>query len=561
MTPPDVPGSFPTDPPPGGIARATPEFAAAVMAAASGSQLEATLQDIVSAVVQHVDAMHGAMGVLSRDGRTLDRFVVVGTEDERDGIDGLPAGQEALDPLLEGPATLRPDGRDRHVATLGIPDGHPPMRSFLGVPIRVGDAVFGNLYLTEKRTGGPFTEADVTVAQALAGVAGLAIKNARLAEWAETRRGWEEAAVEMATALLAGAEPEQVLRSISTRVGELTDSDIAGVLAPSIDDPETMTIVAAVGKNAEEVEGVRVPLAGTHVGSTHRAGVPRRVEDISIMPVVGRRAAVLIELSAGYGPTLIAPLGGALDRSLLVAMRAAGREPFDEEDLELLSGFAAQASVALELARAQQREKALQVQADRDRIARDLHDHIVQRIFATALSLDRLGRSLGTEQPEAAGRLSRSVDDLHGTIARIRTSIFDLHEAEDSSMATLPRRLTEVVRSVTEGHDLRPDLRIRCERDDLPADLVLDLVAVIRELLTNVVRHAQARRSTVSVVIDDSEVCVVVTDDGRGLPPVAVRSGLVNLAARAERRSGALDCRSGPTGTEIQWAVPLPAER
>jgi signal transduction histidine kinase len=433
------------------------------------------------------------------------------------------------------------------------------MRSFLGVPIRVGDAVFGNLYLTEKRTGGPFTEADVTVAQALAGVAGLAIKNARLAEWAETRRRWEEAAVEMATALLAGAEPEQVLRSISTRVGELTDSDIAGVLAPSIDDPETMTIVAAVGKKAEEVEGVRVPLAGTHVGSTHRAGVPRRVEDISIMPVVGRRAAVLIELTAGYGPTLIAPLGGALDRSLLVAMRAAGREPFDEEDLELLSGFAAQASVALELARAQEREKALQVQADRDRIARDLHDHIVQRIFATALSLDRLSRSLGTEQADAAGRLSRSVDDLHGTIARIRTSIFDLHEAEDSSMATLPRRLTEVVRSVTEGHDLRPDLRIRCERDDLPADLVLDLVAVIRELLTNVVRHAQARRSTVSVVID-SEVCVVVTDDGRGLPPVAVRSGLANLAARAERRSGALDCRSGPTGTEIQWSVPLPGE-
>jgi signal transduction histidine kinase len=519
------------------------------MAAASGSQLEATLEDIVSAVVQHVDAMHGAMGVLSRDGRTLDRFVVVGTEDEPAAIDGLPAGPEALDPMLEGPATLRSDGRDRH----------PPMRSFLGVPIRVGDVVFGNLYLTEKRTGGPFTEADVTVAQALAGVAGLAIKNARLAEWAETRRRWEEAAVEMATALLAGAEPEQVLRSISTRVGELTESDIAGVLAPSIDDPDSMTIVAAVGKNAEEVEGVRVPLAGTHVGSTHRAGVPRRIEDISIMPVVGRRAAVLVELSAGYGPTLIAPLGGALDRSLLVTMRAAGRESFDEEDLELLSGFAAQASVALELARAQQREKALQVQADRDRIARDLHDHIVQRIFATALSLDRLGRSLGPDQADAAGRLSRSVDDLHGTIARIRTSIFELHDAEDSSMAALPRRLTEVVRSVTEGHELRPDLRMRCERDDLPADLVFDVVAVVRELLTNVVRHAQARRSTVSVVID-SEVRVVVTDDGRGLPPVAVRSGLANLAARAERRSGALDCRSGPTGTEIRWSVPLPRE-
>jgi signal transduction histidine kinase len=285
--------------------------------------------------------------------------------------------------------------------------------------------------------------------------------------------------------------------------------------------------------------------------------VPRRIEDISIMPVVGHRAAVLVELSRGYGPTLIAPLGGALDRSLLVAMRAAGRELFDEDDLELLSTFAVQASVVIERARAQQRDRKLQVQADRDRIARDLHDHIVQRIFATALSLDRLSRSLEPEQADLSARLSHSVDDLHGTIVRIRTSIFELHETEDTSTAALPARLGEVVRSVTEGYDLRPDLHIRCERDELPADLVLDLVAVIRELVTNVVRHAEARRMTVSVAVDE-DVCVVVSDDGRGLPPSTVRSGLANLAARAERRSGELVSRSGATGTEIRWVVPAP---
>jgi signal transduction histidine kinase len=301
-----------------------------------------------------------------------------------------------------------------------------------------------------------------------------------------------------------------------------------------------------------------VPLGETYVGATYRAGVARLIEDISTMPVVGRRAATVIELTAGYGPALLAPLGSAPDRGLLVTLRAAGREPFEEEDLRLLSGFAAQASVALELARAQQRERALQVQADRDRIARDLHDHVVQHIFATALSLDRLGRSLEPEQADVAARLSRSVDDLHGTIVRIRTSIFELHEAEDTSSEAVRGRLADVVRSATEGHDLRPDLHIRCELDRLPPDLVLDLVAVVRELVTNVVRHARARRMTVTVEVED-RVRVVVTDDGCGLPAVPVRSGLANLAARAERRAGALVCRSSADGTEIEWAVPAPA--
>jgi signal transduction histidine kinase len=200
----------------------------------------------------------------------------------------------------------------------------------------------------------------------------------------------------------------------------------------------------------------------------------------------------------------------------------------------------------------------LQVQADRDRIARDLHDHVVQRIFATALSLDRLGRSLENDRRDVAAALSHRVDDLHGTIERIRTSIFDLREAEDPSTTGLQRRLAEVIRSITESHGVRPDLRLRSEHDELPPDLLLDLVAVVRELVTNVVRHARARRVTVAVEIRDT-ACVVVTDDGRGLPPVTVRSGLANLADRAERRGGELSCRSSPTGTEIRWTAPLPA--
>jgi signal transduction histidine kinase len=225
-----------------------------------------------------------------------------------------------------------------------------------------------------------------------------------------------------------------------------------------------------------------------------------------------------------------------------------------------MSAFAAQASVVLELARAQQRERRLQVQADRDRIARDLHDHVVQRIFATGLALDRISRSLEEGSPEVAARIGERVDELDGTIARIRSSIFELQEAEDASPVAVRRRIGEVVRSVTEEHDLRPDLRIRNEVEELPPDLVHDVVAVVRELVTNVVRHARASRLTVAVSVTDA-VSVVVTDDGRGLPPIAVRSGLTNLADRAERRGGRLTTSTGDSGTEVGWSVPLPTPR
>jgi signal transduction histidine kinase len=265
---------------------------------------------------------------------------------------------------------------------------------------------------------------------------------------------------------------------------------------------------------------------------------------------------VLGELTRRFGPTLVIPLGGRPALGTVVAMRLRGREPFAPDTLELASAFAAQASVALELARSQQRERRLQVQSDRDRIARDLHDHVVQRIFATGLALDRVSRSLEETLPETAAALAERVDELDGTIARIRSSIFELHEADDASPDAVRTRIVDVVRSITGGQGLRPDVRLRGE-DDLPPALVPDVVAVVRELVTNVMRHASATRVTVTVTVD-AEVCVVVTDNGVGLPAVAVRSGLTNLADRAERHGGRLTTSTGPKGTQIRWSVPMP---
>jgi signal transduction histidine kinase len=249
------------------------------------------------------------------------------------------------------------------------------------------------------------------------------------------------------------------------------------------------------------------------------------------------------------------PFGQHSEAGMIVLMRRQGRPPFDTAQLEPLTGFAAQTGLAVQLARSRRRERRLQLQADRDRIARDLHDHVVQRIFATVLSLDRLSRSLEPTEPALAARLARSVDELDATIAEIRSAIFELHE-EDVAGTSARGQLAEVVRRVTEGHPLRRDLRLRGAVEDLPREMVPDLVAVVRELLTNVVRHARATRVTVGVDVDGEEVRVAVTDDGIGLPDVVARSGLANLADRAERRGGRVLTSSGAAGTEVRWIVP-----
>jgi signal transduction histidine kinase len=556
VTPPDATATVPAA---AGVPRArTPDgaLAAAVLAAASPEPFEATLQQIVQAAVRQVDAEYGALGVLTSDGRRLDRFVVVGMDDtDRERIGRLPTGLGILGLLVDRPEVLRLDDLGAHPASIGFPPGHPPMRSFLGVPVRVRDAVFGHLYLTEKRGRSSFTESDADAVQALAAVAGLAIEKARLAEHAELRRSWAQTGTEAAAALLSGTETSAVLRDVAARVAELLDADLTGVLLPTPDDEHSLAIVAAVGRGAADFEGVRIPVAETYVGQVHRSGEALLVADVGEDPVLGRHAPVAVEITRAHGPALMAPLGSAPSKGVLAAIRLTGREPFDPMLLEPVTSFAAQTAMALALARTQARERRLQVQADRDRIARDLHDHVVQRIFATALSLDRLSRSLEAEHAGAAERLSGSVDELDSTIAEIRAAIFELQEQDRIPPATLRAQLTDVVRQVTEGRLLRRDVRVRGAVEDLPSDLVSDLVAVVRELVSNVVRHASASRVTVTVHAEE-EVRVVVTDDGVGLRPGSARSGLANLADRAERRGGRLSTVARPVGTQVRWTVP-----
>ncbi|MGY1632719.1 GAF domain-containing protein [Geodermatophilus sp. SYSU D01186] len=552
MTPPDPEGPDDRGP--------VPVLAAGVRAAATSDHVESTLRGVVSAAIERVQAAYGALGVVDRAGTGFERFVVVGMDAaDRERIGRLPTGEGVLGVMIGASDPLRLEDLTVHPEAVGFPPGHPPMHTFLALPIRAAGRAFAVLYLTEKRPGGPFTDADERAALALAATAGLAIENALLVERAEHRRAWAQAGSSIATALLSGADPDTVLHAIAERVAALASADVAGVLAPSPDDEDVLIVVSAFGLESEDLEGVRLPLADTQLGAAHRSGVPRLISDVSAAAPGGRRAPVLGEIAVDYGPTLFIPLGGRPPLGTVVAMRRKGGMPFEPDTLELASAFAAQAAVALQLARSQQRERRLQVEADRDRIARDLHDHVVQRIFATGLALDRISRSLQTDHPEAAARLAERVDELDGTIARIRSAIFELHQPEDDSPDAVRTRLADVVRSITGGHGLRPDVRLR-GLDELPGSLVPDVVAVVRELVTNVVKHARATRVMVLVSVE-SDVRVVVTDNGIGLPPVTVRSGLTNVADRAERHGGRLTTSTGPSGTEFRWTVPLPPQR
>jgi signal transduction histidine kinase len=524
VTPPDATeATVPAPGPTGALGR--PALAAAVLAAASEEPVETTLQQIVRAAADHLAATSGALGLLGPDG-AIDRLVVVGMDDSS------PAH---IDGLFGDPAVL-------------------------ALPIRVRDAVVGHLFLTEKRTGAPFTADDAEAVRALVAVAGLAIENARLARRAELRRIWVQAGTEIATSLMSGVEPATVFGSLVERVAELTDADVTGVLLPTPDSDESLTVAAAVGGCGVDLEGVRVPLATTHVGRVLRSGVATLVADAGVDPGSGPHAEIAVEVTREMGPALMVPMvpvRGAAPVGMLVALRRRGREQFDAALLEPIIAFTARAAFALSLAHTREADRRLQLQVDRDRIARDLHDHVVQRIFATALSLDRLSRALEADRPEAAERLSRSVDELDSTIAEIRAAIFELQQEDPLRTASLRARIADVVRQVTEGRPLRRDVRARGAVEDLPAELVPDLLAVVRELVTNVVRHAAATRVTVTLTVDD-EVRVVVTDDGTGLHPASVRSGLANLAERAERRGGRLTTVPRPAGTQVRWAIPRP---
>jgi len=543
----------------------------AVIAIGSGLDVEAALTKIVQAATVLVDARYGALGVVGGDQR-LARFITVGMSAAQiSAIGAYPEGRGLLGELIRDPVALRVEELGAHVRSHGFPVGHPPMSSFLGVPVRVRGRVYGNLYLTEKAGGAAFDADDEAVLTALAAAAGVAIDNARLFEdsqrlaeqaqrhYVEARRRqeWLEIAGDLSRELLSAGRGEDVMAGFVARVRAFAHADLA-LVAVARADRDGLLIVAADGPGAGRLIGTVVGVEDTLPGGVYTSGRSALVADVRRDGRAGWESEIVPDLD--LGPAFVAPLGASgRSRGVLSVTRVAGAEVFDRQTVELTAELAVQAAVVLELAEHRKDGELLSLYADRDRIGRDLHDLAIQRLFATSMSLQ--GAYKITDKPEVARRVVRAVADLDETIRVIRSTIFSLHAHEtDRGEVSVRAEVVGVCEGAAAVLGFPPAVRFAGPVDTLVGEQVGEhLLAVLREALSNTARHAAATRVEVDVSADVRAVTLTVTDDGAGIPEGARRSGLANLRERAEQLDGTFTTAPGADGgTVLVWTVPIP---
>ena len=524
----------------------------AILVITSGLKLDATLRAIVHTAIDLVDARYGALGVRGSDheGHELVEFVYEGIDDEtRQRIGPLPAGRGVLGVLIDDPKPIRLDDISRHPASVGFPANHPPMRTFLGVPVRIRDEVFGNLYLTEKADGQPFSADDEVLVQALAAAASIAIDNARLFEQSRAREAWIEATRDIGTQMLSGADPATVFRLIAEEALELMGAAATLVVVPGdsecpSSEVDELVILEVAGAVSPSVKTATVPVSGTVIGEVFRDRTPRRLDHVDLR---------IVSLKAS-GPALVLPLRVTdTAAGVLIALRRAGEQHFTEQQLDMMAAFADQAALAWQLATSQRRMRELDVLADRDRIARDLHDHVIQRLFAVGLALQ--GTVPRARSPEVQQRLTGCIDDLQETIEEIRTTIFDLHAAA-SGASHLRQRLDEAIEQFS-SPGLHTTVQYTGPLSVVDSALANHAEAVVREAVSNAVRHANATNLAVKVSVDD-DLGIEVVDNGVGIAANVTESGLTNLRQRADAMGGDFVIENLPTGgTLLRWTAPL----
>lgn len=530
----------------------------AVLSVGRELELEHALHSIVEAAALLVNAEYAALGVISPDGKTLSAFHTVGvTEQQIAEVGPFPQGYGILGELIRHPEPLRLEKISQHPASYGFPPNHPPMNSFLGVPIRVRGQAFGNLYLTEKRGGLQFDEEDESLLATLAVAAGVAIDNARLYEESRLRERWLRANAEITHLLMSGSGRAEALGLIAERARTISASALAAVAMP-MEDTKSLTVEIAVGVDAEEHRGLVMPMHESLMGLAYSAAAPIASDDVTRDP----RICPEPPRFGGLGPAVAVPIGTGKGgvRGVVLLARETGRPTYSGRETEMLQGFAAQAAIAMELAERRQDAEQIAVLEDRDRIARDLHDLAIQRLFATGMTLQSAGRFI--EHPEAAGRVLRAVDDLDETIKIIRSTIFGLRTREGTAHSGLRARVVRAVGEVSPILGFTPSVRMEGLVDtDVPREIADHVMAVLSEALTNIARHASAGRAQVVLTTDGHGASLTVSDDGVGITPGGRRSGLRNMAERAEQLGGRFAVSSPDRGgTLLAWWVPLPVE-
>jgi signal transduction histidine kinase len=521
-------------------------------AVASDLSLPVLLRHVVGAARELVDARHAELGVVSTEG-TLTDIVYAGIDPATvEGVGGLSHREGLLSLLVDDPESLRLKGvGDRPDGTGFLPNDHPLMAGLLVIPIRVRDHVFANLYLTDPIRG-EFTDEDEQLVMALAGSAGVAIENARLFAQATQQRQWLEASTEMTQRLFAGTG-EDPLDLVLRYAARGASADFARVVVPH--DDQHGRVQAQIGSVDRLRPGDLLELDNTVCGRIFATAEPLLVSDFEGESTSSAR---LTDVPDGIGAVAGLPLLDSDEGVLgaLVVVREPGRAPFIEQDLQLLTSFAHHAGIAIALDRARADREALLLVADHDRIAADLHDHVIQQLFATGLGLHSLVPH--QSRPEHQKRLFGYVDALDDTIRRIRTTIFQLQMPYlEPGRRGLRDRLMAVLDDERPALGFSVDIAFSGNLDrDVPADLGDDVVAVLREALSNIARHAHADTAEVRVALVGSVLEVDVSDDGTGIRKVSRSSGLTNLRSRAEARQGTFETASPDTGgTHLHWTA------
>ncbi|MET1037214.1 MAG: GAF domain-containing protein [Aeromicrobium sp.] len=508
--------------------------------------LPTVLRRIVEIGVELVQARYGAMGVIGDD-RDLKQFIHVGMEPEAvDQIAHLPEGKGLLGALIDDPRPVRLRTISSDPRSSGFPAHHPPMTSFIGVPIRVRNAVFGNLYLTESLRG-EFSPDDEELAQALAATAGIAIENARLYEDAEYRARWSTTLVDISRRLMTAEDAEEVDTLITT-ARELASADLVSVATTRRGGD--LVIDHAVGTGAEQLLSMSFRQEETLADGAIRTGDPILVSNLSEYENHGFDAQSLL------GHAMLIPFtSGETTSGVLTIARERGKAAFPARDLDMGVSFAGHISVALDRTEARAARRRVALLEDRSRIARDLHDHVIQRLFATGLNLQAIASAA---PPEIADQVMEQIREIDGAIAQIRQSIFAFKRDAQSTAVSLRARILEIVDRSDQQMDHKPSVTF-LGPVDLMADAGLtdDVSAVVTEALSNAVRHAQAHRVDITVTAASGQISVVVTDDGIGPGDAPRLSGLANLLERAEARGGWFEISPASAGgTRVAWTVP-----
>jgi len=557
------------------------ELLSAVVAVAAGLELNATLSRIVQAAADLVDAQYGALGVLGPDSSVVE-FVHVGIDAAMaERIGDLPTGRGILGVLIDHPEPLRLTNLADHPSTAGFPAGHPPMTSFLGVPVRVRGTVFGNLYLTEKRGGAEFTAEDERTVIALAAAAAVAIENARLFERTQSREQWQNAITDIGSAVLAGADTGEVLTLIANRARSLVDADFGLIVLPNAEGELFIEIIDSIdpqeSASSDRSEwtvhkGQRSPeyIEMLQQRTREWLGVPiedqSRVRQVYVTgeALVARNVPISTSPSHRDEFTQMVLLPMRSDTrtiGVLSLLWASGAVGATAETIEAARSFADQAAVTLALSEARREHERLTVFEDRDRIARDLHDLVIQRLFAAGMHLQGTQRIDGLPE-QASERLDAVVDELDETIREIRQTIFALHEPVDGPASGVRGRVLRETKQSASVLGFEPAVRFVGAVDTATSrEMEEHLIAALREALMNAAKHAQAGRVDVLVQAQSDGLMLSVTDDGVGVDPTSTgrQSGVANLLSRATQLGGTcvIERVNDEGGTRLVWRVPL----